>query len=584
MRKISEIIVVTVLCIAVLFGVAELNVTSINLFAVKVQAASICDLAYTITNNEVNITGFRDYASASGELTIPATIEDYPVTSRGNFALYSCTGLTSIKIPDSVTTIGYRAFESCTALTSVTIPDSVTSIGEATFRGCTGLTSVTIGNSVTSIGNSAFSGCTGLTSVTIGNSVTSIGNYAFAYCDGLTSITIPKSVTNIGNSAFSGCKGLESIAVERGNRNYQSKGNCLIETENKTLVLGCKNSIIPNNENVTSIGNYAFDGCTGLTSLAIPDNVTSIGNYAFYGCTGLTSVIIPDSVTSIGNSAFSGCNRIFTLTVPYSVNYIGTNAFYNVTNVAYTGTATGSPWDAKCVNGVVDGDLLFNNSSRLKLVACCIDASGSVTLPASVDTIEDNAFKNCSDITDIYIPINVTRIGNNAFSGSGIKEVYYEGAVIDKMGMSIADGNTKLTDATWHYNSKISDMPGSPSNPDNPGNPDNPSTDIPEANIITGNASNNQKTYDYRTTVTFTANVPSGGKVQWYVDGKPAGTDKTLTVKDMKTDYTVKVVVTDKNGNQTMDEEQVTIKHGFFDIIIWFFVHLFNPGAYDVKQ
>ncbi|MBR0121501.1 MAG: hypothetical protein IJM10_06905 [Clostridia bacterium] len=120
--------------------------------------------------------------------------------------------------------------------------------------------------------------------------------------------------------------------------------------------------------------------------------------------------------------------------------------------------------------------------------------------------------------------------------------------------------------------------------PDNPDNPNPPSTDIPEANVIMGNSDDNKKTYNYRTTVTFTAVVPEGGSVQWYVDGKPAGTDKTLTVKDMKTDYTVKVVVTDKNGNQTMDEEQVTIKHGFFDILIWFFVHLFNPGAYDVKQ
>ena len=102
--------------------------------------------------------------------------------------------------------------------------------------------------------------------------------------------------------------------------------------------------------------------------------------------------------------------------------------------------------------------------------------------------------------------------------------------------------------------------------------------------LFKGNASNNQKTYDYRTTVTFTANVPSGGKVQWYVDGKKAGTDSTLTVKDSKESYTVKVVVTDKNGNQTMDEEEVTIKNGFFDKLIWFFVHLFNPGAYDVKQ
>lgn len=111
-----------------------------------------------------------------------------------------------------------------------------------------------------------------------------------------------------------------------------------------------------------------------------------------------------------------------------------------------------------------------------------------------------------------------------------------------------------------------------------------PSDDIPETNIIKNNPANNQKTYDYKTTVTFTANVPSGGSVQWYIDGKKAGTDSTLTVKDSKNSYTVTVVVTDKNGNQTMDEEKVTIKNSFFDKLIWFFVHLFNPGAYDIKQ
>ncbi|MBR6940758.1 MAG: hypothetical protein IKH65_08130 [Clostridia bacterium] len=113
---------------------------------------------------------------------------------------------------------------------------------------------------------------------------------------------------------------------------------------------------------------------------------------------------------------------------------------------------------------------------------------------------------------------------------------------------------------------------------------DNPSQDIPEANIIKGNSADNKKTYGYRTTVTFTADVPEGGSVQWYVDGSLAGSGSTLTVKDKTDDYTVKVVVTDKNGNKIMDEEQVTIKHSFFDILIWFFVHLFNPKAYDVKQ
>ncbi len=176
-----------------------------------------------------------------------------------------------------VLTIGEKAFYWCTGLTSVTIPNSVTSIVDDAFSHCSGLTSVTIPNSVTNIGNRAFEVCTGLTSVTIPNSVTSIGWSAFLYCTGLTSLTIPNSVTSIESYAFSGCTSLTFVTI-------------------------------PNS--VTSIGDDAFYGCTGLTSLTIPNSVTSIGNNAFYGCTGLTSVIIGSGVTSIGSWAFAKCPEL----------------------------------------------------------------------------------------------------------------------------------------------------------------------------------------------------------------------------------------------------------------------------------
>ena len=177
------------------------------------------------------------------------------VTSIGCF--YGCTGLTSVTIPNSVTSIGGRAFSRCTGLTSITIPNSVTYIGDFAFSSCTGLTSVTIGNSVTSIGNAAFRNCTGLTSITIPNSVTSIGDGTFYECTNLTSVNIPNSVTSIGNYAFEGCSGLTSITI-------------------------------PNS--VTYIGYNAFEGCSGLTSITIPSSVTSIGKYAFY-CSGLMEVV-----------------------------------------------------------------------------------------------------------------------------------------------------------------------------------------------------------------------------------------------------------------------------------------------------
>ena len=212
------------------------------------------------------------------------------VTSIGKNAFSYCLSLTSITIPNSVTSIGERAFENCSSLTSLTIPNSVTSIGDCAFYLCRSLTSVTIPNSVTSIGNYAFSECSSLTSVTIPNSVTSIGHEAFENCSSLTSLTIPNSVTSIGNYAFRYCSGLTSITVEKGNTKYDSRDNCnaIIETNTNKLIAGCKNTTIPNS--VTSIGGFAFEGCSGLTSITIPNSVTSIENGAFDGCSGLTSI------------------------------------------------------------------------------------------------------------------------------------------------------------------------------------------------------------------------------------------------------------------------------------------------------
>ena len=270
-------------------------------------------------------TGFNGIAKIVSSITYKGNF--YEVLGIGKKAFYGCTSLTSVTIPNSVTSIGNSAFSGCKGLTSITIPNSVTSIGSYAFNGCSGLTSITIPNSVTGIGSGTFYGCKGLTSVTIPNSVTSIGNETFQGCTGLTSITIPNSVTFIGDSAFDGCTGLTSITVESGNSKYDSRNNCnaIIETSTNTLIRGCNNTTIPNS--VTSIGSGAFRGCKGLTSITIGNSVTSIGQEAFQGCTGLTSVTIGNSVKSIKDYAFFGCTSLTSITIGNSVTSIGQEAF-----------------------------------------------------------------------------------------------------------------------------------------------------------------------------------------------------------------------------------------------------------------
>ena len=269
-----------------------------------------------------------------------------------------CAGLTSISIPASVTSIGGDSFGLCTGLTGIAVEEGnpvYHSAGNCLIKtkqklllaGCQN-SIIPDDGSVTAIADYAFHGCTGLTNITIPAGATHIGYKTFYGCTGLASITIPAGVTNIGIETFCSCDNLAAIIVEDGNPVYHSTGNCLIDTEKKALLVGCKNSIIPNDGSVTSIGLHAFYCCTGLTSITIPAGVTSIGGGAFENCTGLTSITIPASVTNIeGGIAFSGCTKLKTIV------YQGTVAQWHAIEKGPTWAQRTGDFTVACTDGIL---------------------------------------------------------------------------------------------------------------------------------------------------------------------------------------------------------------------------------------
>ncbi len=347
---------------------------------ITVNAASESNLKFTLSRDGTYYTVASYSTYLSGRLVIPSSYNGKPVTQIDSKAFENCDNLELVYIPDSVTSIGDRAFYSCVGLTSVTIPDSVTRIGKSAFEYCDNIGSVTIGNSVTSIPAYAFSHCINLNSIAIGNSVTSIGNNAFQYCRRISNVYIT-DIAAWCNVIFEGDYSHPFWYHDSLDDIWGYKNSLYINGE---LV---KDIVIP--DGVTSIGDQAFDSCSGLTSITIPDSVTSIGDRAFASCTSLTSITIPDSVTSIGDVAFASCSGLTSITIPDSVTSIGDRAF------AYCTSLT------------------------------------SITIPDSVTNIGSYAFIDCQNL----------------------KYVFYSGDQEDWLTIDIGSDNSKLIYANIHYES-----------------------------------------------------------------------------------------------------------------------------------
>ena len=463
-----------------------------------------CSLNYTLFNDgTAEING----SQVSGYYGIPSTIENHSVTSIGVNAFFGCESLTNINIPESVTNIGFLAFLSCRGLKSITIPKSVISIELDfddypinPFSCCPGLSSIIVDPAnpvyhsaenclIETESKTLISGCK--TSVIPDDgSVTNIGSRAFDECTGLTSITIPESVTSIADDSFDSCTGLTSIIVNPANTVYHSRGNCIIETASKTLIRGCKNSVIPDDESVEIIGRWAFSGCSGLTSITIPFGIKAISIGAFARCSGLTSICIPNSVTSIGTVAFGACDALTTITIPESVTSITENPFSSIRLTSIIVAQANPVYHSA-------GNCLIETASKTLISGCktsvipddgsvtsigyaafdCCTGLTSITIPESVTIIGEFAFEGCSGLTSITIPESVTSIEKSTFDccynltritiPASIKSIGYRAFkycdALEKVNymcsprkwnkINIAEGNEDLINANISFNS-----------------------------------------------------------------------------------------------------------------------------------
>lgn len=313
----------------------------------------------TIHSGGVDWTITEIMDGAFRECDITSVVIPNTVTAIGNHAFYLCTKLAgTVTIPNSVNTVGYTAFCRCDRMTEVVLPAKDVTYGNGCFM-TTGLTgTLTLPEGLVTISQSMFYNNNKLTHVVIPHTVTTISQDAFVNCDELEEVLIPNSVTSLYNNPFYSSAKIESVMVEEGNPVYYSENNCVIQQATNTLVIGCKNSVIP--EGIETIGPFAFGQC-GLTQMPeIPSSVTTIGDHAFLSCNDYGSLVIPETVTHFGQEAFI-FGRFSTITVPHTIDTI--------------------PY---------------------RMFGMC-QWAGEVTIPETISQIGELAFQWCTKLSKIYV-------------------------------------------------------------------------------------------------------------------------------------------------------------------------------------
>ena len=332
----------------------------------------------------------------SGDLTIPETItydnDIYTVVAIGWRSLQNCTGLTSVNIPNSVTTIEDEAFSGCKGLVSMEIPSCITTLGSSVFSGCTGLTTFTIPANITSLGDGLLSNCTGLTQVTI------------------------LSNAQGGANTFHGCSNLKDVIFDCENAYPYFKSNTVIEK----VTFG---------DHVKSISDKAFYYCSNLKTVNLSNSVERIGSNAFYDCEGLTTITIPNGISFIGKDAFSYCNSLSEVCISDLTAWC---------NIVFE-----NPWACPLVCGkklVLNGEEIVNLVIPDGVTTIHIGAFAngvnfqSITIPGSVNAISDYAFDGCEKVKSLALPEGVTTIGSYAFEDCSALETITMPASLTSIG------------------------------------------------------------------------------------------------------------------------------------------------------
>ena len=437
----------------------------------------------------------RSYAlsqcSALKSIQLPSTLVEL-----GSYALFYCSGISGIALPSGLTSIGDHAFYGCTELYTIVLPAKVSSIGNRAFSNCGSLHSFTVDSSnqwftatydgclyskdysvlyrcppsksgsltidakTKTIEPYALDSCSSLTSISLPAGLTTIGASAFHSCTAVKTLVLPSTVASIGYGAFDYCSKLESINIPDG-----------ITVIESTAFAGCKaltSIVLP--EGITSIGGLAFGSCDALASVSFPSTLLSIGERAFESDDALDNVVLPDSLQSIGSEAFAYCASIKELIVPANVSYIGrefvagckamTSLTVSEDNVYYC-AIDGTIYDKAVETAIASMSRRWGSitlPSSLKTIGEAAFRETSIyraILPEGLVTIEEMAFHACTSLQSVVIPSTVTSIGTLAFRNcSYLYYVFYGGTPSSWDEIDIQGDNAVLLSKNRYYYSE----------------------------------------------------------------------------------------------------------------------------------